>query len=131
MLSRNVTCILTCLLPLYCRLNSVTNDQSTSIGQTMNLVSNDVERFLLAALYGPSIIWGPLQALAILTVGLYLNGPAFAIGVGMFLFVLIPGQTYLSRRFVSLRSKVRRLNFLLYSYSRGIVIRVLTYITCL
>jgi ABC transporter transmembrane region. len=73
----------------------------------MTLVSNDVERFMQATLFASYVIWAPLQAIAILVIGLHLIGPAFAIGIGLLLFVFIPLQFYLSKHFALLRSKVR------------------------
>ncbi len=72
----------------------------------MNLVSNDVERFMMTTLFISYIIWAPLQAIAILIIGLNLIGPAFAIGIGLLLFISTPLQFYLSKRFAVLRSRV-------------------------
>lgn len=89
------------------RLNSiVTHDSKATTGQIMNLVSNDVERFVISPLFVSYIIWAPIQAIAILILGLYTIGPAFAIGIGLLLFIFIPLQVYLSNRFASLRSRV-------------------------
>lgn len=85
----------------------MTTTDSTSVGSTINLISNDVERFLLAAEFGPYIMWAPLQAVAVLIVGFYMTGPAFAMGAGLFIFAFIPVQILLSTRYASLRSKVR------------------------
>jgi len=93
------------LLHVY-RLSSVAGRNSISVGPTMNLISNDVERFMLATLFASYIIWAPLQAIAILVIGLFMIGPAFAAGVGILLFVFIPTQMILGKRFASLRSKV-------------------------
>jgi len=86
------------------RLKSV--GVTTSSGQIMNLISNDVERFLLTTLFVSYIIWAPLQAIAILVIGTKMIGPAFAIGIGVFMFVFVPLQSFLAKRFASLRSKV-------------------------
>ena len=88
------------------RLNSVGGGEVASTGQILNLVSNDVERFMMTTLFISYVIWAPLQAIAILIIGIYLIGPAFAVGIGLLLFVFIPLQLYLSKRFASLRSKV-------------------------
>jgi len=88
------------------RMNSIGSSNSISSGQVMNLVSNDVERFLLATLFSSYIIWAPLQTIAILIVGMYLFGPAFAVGVALLVFVFIPLQYYFTRRYTFLRSKV-------------------------
>lgn len=86
------------------RLKSV--GVTTSSGQIMNLISNDVERFLLTTLFVSYIIWAPLQAIAILIIGTKMIGPAFTIGIGLFMFVFVPLQSFLAKRFASLRSKV-------------------------
>ena len=82
----------------------------------MNLASNDVERFLLAALFCSHLVWAPLQSLAILYVGWTLLGPAFAAGYSLLFIGFIPLQMYLSRRFIHFRSKIagitdNRVNF--------------------
>ena len=79
---------------------------SSSSGQIMNLVSNDVERFLLSTLFISYIIWAPLEAIAILIIGLYLVGAAFSVGLGFLLLIFVPLQFWLSKRFAILRSKV-------------------------
>jgi len=100
------------LIPLFVfifgafRLPSVGGRDSIPTGQIMNLVSNDVERFMMVTLFASYVIWAPLQSIAILIIGLYLIGPAFAVGIGLLLFVFIPLQGYLSKKFAALRSKV-------------------------
>lgn len=79
--------------------------QSVNAGQLTNLASNDVERFLSAAIPSLYLILGPLEAIAILIVGLHVIGPVFAVGHGIFL-MLVPLQFYLGRRFVQFRSQV-------------------------
>lgn len=88
------------------RLSSTHQDTSASHGQIMNLVSNDVERFLLAALFVSYLIWAPLQSLAILYVGWSLMGPAFAAGFALLFFGFIPLQVFLSHRFIYYRGKI-------------------------
>jgi ATP-binding cassette subfamily C (CFTR/MRP) protein 4 len=72
----------------------------------MNLASNDVERFLLAALFINYLFWSPLQSIAILAVGWLSLGPAFAAGFALLVFGFVPFQIYLSRRFAFFRSKI-------------------------
>lgn len=88
------------------RLSSTHQDTSASYGQIMNLASNDVERFMMAALFCSHLVWAPLQSIAILCVGWSLIGPAFGVGVGLLFVVFIPLQIYLSRRFIFFRSKI-------------------------
>ena len=93
------------------------NDNTVSSGQIMNLVSNDVERFFLASLFISYIIWAPLQTIAIFIIGMYLIGYAFAIGMGILVFIFVPMQVYLSKKFASVRSKVRTCMYMhLYLY---------------
>ena len=86
--------------------SSSSSDGSASAGQVSNLASNDVERFLNVCIYSPYLICGPLEACAILGVGVSIIGVAFAAGFGLFLAVLLPLQYHLSQRFAKLRSQV-------------------------
>jgi len=89
-------------------LSSITTNaaaSSLSSGQLTNLASNDVERFLMAAVPSLFITIGPFEAIAILLIGIQVIGPVFAIGHALFLF-LIPVQFYLGRQFRINRSKV-------------------------
>ena len=93
--------------------SSVNNDESTlpsftSSGHVTNLVSNDVERFAQAAVVMPFLLHGPLIAIAILIVGMCMIGPVFAFGY-VILFLLLPLQVFLGRRFVYFRSQVASL----------------------
>lgn len=82
------------------------NDNTLSSGQIMNLVSNDVERFLVTTLFISYIFWAPLQGIVILILGTRQIGPAFAVGIGFLFFVFVPLQFWLSRQFAILRSKI-------------------------
>ena len=88
------------------RLSSTHQDTSASSGSIINLATNDVERFLMASLFINYLFWAPLQSLAILGVGIWLLGPAFAAGFALLLVVFIPLQFYLSNRFAHYRSKI-------------------------
>ena len=88
------------------RLSSTHQDTSANYGQIMNLVSNDVERFLLAALFISYLIWAPLQSIAILYVGWSLMGPSFAAGFLLLFVGFIPLQVFLSHRFIYYRGKI-------------------------
>lgn len=79
---------------------------SSSSGQLLNLASNDAERFMLASVMGIYLIWGPIEAIAILGVGYSIVGPAFCAGFGLFMMVVLPLQWYLSRVFAKLRQQV-------------------------
>jgi ATP-binding cassette subfamily C (CFTR/MRP) protein 4 len=98
------------------KLSSTHQETNASTGRIMNLASNDVERFLLAALFVSHLIWSPIQSLAILVVGCTQIGPSFAIGFILLIFGFVPFQFYLSNRFAFLRSKIaditdQRVNF--------------------
>jgi len=88
------------------RLSSTHQETNASTGKIMNLASNDVERFLLAALFVNYLVWSPLQSIAILIVGWMSLGPAFAAGFALLIFVFVPLQFYLSNRFAYFRSKI-------------------------
>jgi ATP-binding cassette subfamily C (CFTR/MRP) protein 4 len=87
------------------RLPSVGGANSVTSGHLTNLASNDVERFLSISVTSVFLLLGPFEAIAILIVGISVIGPAFAVGYGL-LFLLLPLQMYLSRRFVQFRSQV-------------------------
>jgi ATP-binding cassette subfamily C (CFTR/MRP) protein 4 len=88
------------------KLSSTHQETNASSGTIMNLASNDVERFLLAALFISHLIWSPLQSIAILVVGWVKMGPAFAVGFCLLIFGFVPFQFYLSNKFAFLRSKI-------------------------
>jgi len=90
------------------RATTTTNDAATpaSYGKVMNLASNDVERFLMAALFINYLFWAPLQSIAILIVGWWQMGPAFAAGFALLIGVFIPLQFYLGGTFAFYRSKI-------------------------
>ena len=80
--------------------------QENSSGKILNLASNDVERYQWASLFTHYIFWGPVQALAILVLGVIELGLAFFIGFVLLLVVVVPLQLYLANRFAHYRSKV-------------------------
>ena len=84
------------------------NDVGTSGGHVTNLASNDVERFLLTSIYANIFLACPVEIITILVVGVYTIGPVFCFGYAL-LFVLVPLQFWLSRRFVFYRSKIAKL----------------------
>ncbi|KAL3922295.1 MAG: hypothetical protein SGILL_002279 [Bacillariaceae sp.] len=77
-----------------------------SSGQITNLASNDVERFLSTSVMCIYLLYGPIEAIAVVIVGVYTVGPSFAAGLIVLVAIMLPLQTYLSRRFVALRSRV-------------------------
>jgi ATP-binding cassette subfamily C (CFTR/MRP) protein 4 len=87
------------------RLSS-TNQEAASSGRVMNLASNDVERFLMAAPFINYLFWAPVQSLAILGVGIQLIGPAFAAGFVLLVVIFVPMQSYLCHLFAKYRSKI-------------------------
>jgi ATP-binding cassette, subfamily C (CFTR/MRP), member 4 len=88
------------------RNNKGSSSSPSSSVQVTNLASNDVERFLNTSVASIYLIYGPLEAIAIVLVGVYTVGPSFAAGLVFLVAVLLPLQFYLSRKFVRLRSKV-------------------------
>jgi hypothetical protein len=88
------------------RLGSISSSDSSSSGQVMNLASNDVERFLYASIFFSYFFWGPVEAIAVLIIGCTLIGPPFAAGYAL-LFIFIPLQIHLSKKFAGYRGKVR------------------------
>jgi ATP-binding cassette, subfamily C (CFTR/MRP), member 4 len=101
-----------CIAAIYdksLRLSSIHQDSSASYGRIMNLASNDVERFLMAALFVNYLFWAPIQSIAILAVGYTLVGNAFAAGFALLILVFIPLQLYLGGMFAHYRSKIATL----------------------
>lgn len=100
---------ISCVAAIYSkslRLSSTHQETNGSTGKIMNLASNDVERFLLAALFINYLFWSPIQSIAILIVGWFSLGPAFAAGFALLVFGFVPFQFYLSRQFAYFRSKI-------------------------
>ena len=98
-----------CIASIYSkslRLSSTHHETNASTGKIMNLASNDVERFLMAALFINYLIWSPIQSVAILIVGWLSLGPAFAAGFALLVCGFVPFQFYLSRKFAYFRSKI-------------------------
>lgn len=100
---------ISCVGAIYAKslsLPSTHQETNANTGRIMNLASNDVDRFLLAALFINYIFWSPLQSIAILVVGWWILGPAFAVGFGLLFLVFMPFQFYLSNKFAVFRSQI-------------------------
>jgi ATP-binding cassette subfamily C (CFTR/MRP) protein 4 len=67
--------------------------------KTMNLASNHINWFLLAAMFIDHLCWLTLQLIAILVVGWLSLGPAFAAGFTLLVAGFVPFQFYLSNHF--------------------------------
>lgn len=87
------------------RLPSVSGTHSTTSGYITNLASNDVERFLTASVSFLFLLYSPVFLLMILFVGIFVAGKVFLVSYGL-LFLLIPFQLYLGRRFSRARRKI-------------------------
>jgi len=93
------------------RLPSIRNTSTGNVGTSghvTNLASNDVERFLLTSIYSNLLLASPVEVVAVLIAGIYTMGPIFCCGYAL-LFILVPLQYWLSRRFVYFRSKIAKL----------------------
>ena len=88
------------------KLSSTHQETNSNTGKIMNLASNDVDRFLLVALFGSYLFWAPLQSIGILITGWVTLGPAFAAGFAVLILIFLPFQYYLSHRFAFYRSKI-------------------------
>ncbi|XP_056436283.1 ATP-binding cassette subfamily C member 4-like [Gadus chalcogrammus] len=89
------------------RLNSKALAKTTT-GQIVNLLSNDVNKFDEVTLYLHFLWLGPLQALAVMLLLLFLIGPSCLAGMTV-LVVLIPVQTVFGRLFSTLRAQTASL----------------------
>ena len=90
------------------RLPSIRSGDNGSIGTVTNLASNDVERFVLTAIYANILLASPVEISTILVIGIWTVGPVFACGYAL-LMILVPLQFWLSRRFVYFRGKIAKL----------------------
>jgi len=88
------------------RLSSIQQADVSLSGNVMNLASNDVERFMMASLFISHIFWAPVQSIAVLGVGLWLIGYAFAAGFALLVVIVVPLQSYLAGRFIFYRRKI-------------------------
>ena len=79
---------------------------ASSSGKIVNIATNDVERFLLASLFCSYIFWAPILSIAILTLGWFVIGWPFAAGFGLLVFLFVPLQLWLSKKFAFMRSKI-------------------------
>jgi len=82
------------------------SSNGASSGRVVNIATNDVERFLLATLFASYIFWAPIQSIAILGLGWYVIGWSFAAGFGLLVFLFVPLQLWLSKKFAFMRSKI-------------------------
>jgi ATP-binding cassette subfamily C (CFTR/MRP) protein 4 len=85
------------------RLNSTSSSYNS--GTMTNLASNDVDRFLTAAAFGPYLIWGPILMLVIPVVGSFVISWSFAVGIAFLVFVIVPVQLKWSKKLGRMRSK--------------------------
>mmetsp|Transcript_5656 Transcript_5656/g.12347 ORF Transcript_5656/g.12347 Transcript_5656/m.12347 type:complete len:1360 (-) Transcript_5656:160-4239(-) len=83
-----------------------TKSSALSTGKIVNIAASDIERFLLAAIFGSYLIWAPLISIAILGVGWYVIGWSFAAGFGILIFLFVPLQSWLGKKFGRMRSTV-------------------------
>ena len=88
------------------RLPSIGVDVSN--GHVTNLASNDVERFQFTSVSAVFILVGPVASVLILIVGIFVTGPAFAIGFSL-MILLMPIQIHVGRKFAQVRSRVAAL----------------------
>ena len=77
-------------------------------GHVTNLASNDVERFQFTSVAAVFIFVGPIASILILIVGIFVTGPAFAVGFSL-MILLMPIQIHVGRKFAQFRSRVAAL----------------------
>jgi hypothetical protein len=88
------------------QLASASVDYATSSGRAINLATNDVERLMMACICGSYIIWTPLLSIGIFGIGWYNFGWPFASGFVLLVFVIVPFQLSLSKKFAFMRSEI-------------------------
>src|SRR5262249_47575587 len=79
----------------------------TTVGQMVNLLSNDVNKFDYTLLHIPFLLIAPLVTLIITIVLWFYIRPTVLVGVAM-VCAYIPVQTWISRRFQSLRTETAK-----------------------
>ncbi|XP_067669590.1 ATP-binding cassette sub-family C member 4-like isoform X2 [Haliotis asinina] len=79
----------------------------TTVGQIVNLMSNDVNRFDQAVIFLHFLWIGPVQAIAVLVILWYELGPAVLAGFAV-LILLIPLQGWMGKLFSVLRQKTAK-----------------------
>ncbi|XP_048247853.1 ATP-binding cassette sub-family C member 4-like isoform X3 [Haliotis rufescens] len=79
----------------------------TTVGQIVNLMSNDVNRFDQAVIFLHFLWIGPVQAIAVLVILWYELGPAVLAGFAV-LILLIPLQGWMGKLFSILRQKTAK-----------------------
>lgn len=97
-----------CLAGIYDKSLKLSNTHQGN-SNVLNLASNDVERFLMAALFANYLIWAPIQSIAVLIVGYQFLGIAFVAGFCLLMLVFIPLQFYLGAMFAHYRSQIAAL----------------------
>jgi len=80
----------------------------SAVGVVQNLATNDVERFFLSCIFLPYLLFGPIEALAVLAIGVNLIGSSFGIGY-ILLLLFVPLQYHLSQKFAKVRAKVAKI----------------------
>lgn len=100
------TCLVASIYSKILRLPSIGSKKSyITSGHVTNLASNDVEKFLATAVYCNFLLLGPLEALVVLVLGIFIVGPSFCAGYGL-LCLMVPFQFWLSRRFAFFRGRI-------------------------
>ena len=85
------------------RLSRKAQGEST-IGQMVNLLSNDVNRFDYSAFFVHYFWVGPLQLLIVLYISWSTIGPACFVGAGL-VVAFVPLQSWIGKQFSKLRSE--------------------------
>ncbi|XP_074657445.1 ATP-binding cassette subfamily C member 4-like [Tubulanus polymorphus] len=83
---------------------SNTSLNKTTVGQIVNLMSNDVSRFDIAVIFCHYLWLGPIQAVTVLALLWYNLGPSCLAGFAV-LILLVPLQSYMGKLFAMLRRK--------------------------
>lgn len=90
--------------------NIITQTATTSpstMGQIVNLASNDSERFIMASVFGLYLLWGPIHAILVFVVGSILLRSILPFLIGyIFLFLFAAVQFIMSQRFVQYRGSI-------------------------
>jgi len=94
-----------CISTIYQKSLSMKAGQPQITGRIMSLTTNDSDRFMLASIFIPYLIWGPAEAIFVGFYGYYRLGPSFLIGYSL-LIPFVYFQFLLSDKFKTVRNNV-------------------------
>ncbi len=78
---------------------------STTVGHVVNLASSDVQRFAMAGMFLPYLVFAPVETVVVFILLWFELGYGAVAGFGVMVFVFLPLQLLFSNKFAMLRLK--------------------------